>query len=51
MLCLVWANFLSESIWGLASKSVFDTKFAYVNLAAKISAVNLLNSGVVINLS
>ena len=51
MLCFVWANFLIESIWGLASKSVLDTKFAYANLATKISAVNLLNSGVVINLS
>ena len=48
---LFWVNFLVESIWGLAPKSVFDTKFAYANLAEKISAVNLLNSRVVINLS
>ena len=35
----------------LASKSVFVIKFAYANLAAKFSAANLLNSGVVIYLS
>ena len=35
----------------LLSKSVFAIKFACANLAAKISAVNLLNSGVVIYLS
>ena len=33
---------------GLLSKSVFVTKSASVNLAAKFSAVSLLNSGVVI---
>ena len=35
----------------LLSKSVFVTKFAYANLAAKFSVVNLLNSEVVIYLS
>ena len=35
----------------LLSKSVFFTKFAYANLAAKCSAVSLLNSGIVIYLS
>ena len=35
----------------LLSKSVFVTKFACVNLAAKVTAVSLLNSGVVICLS
>ena len=35
----------------LSSKSVFVNKFAYANLAAKFSAVNILNSGVVIYLS
>ena len=35
----------------LLSKSVFVTKFACANLAAKFSAVSLLNYGVVIYLS
>ena len=35
----------------LSSKSVFVIKFACANLAAKLSTVNLLNSGVVIYLS
>ena len=35
----------------LASKSVFVTKFAHVNLALKTLAVKVLNSGVVIYLS
>ena len=35
----------------LLSKSVFVTKSACANLAAKFSAVSLLNSGVVIYLS
>ena len=35
----------------LLSKSVFITKFACANLAAKFSAVSLLNSGVVMYLS
>ena len=35
----------------LSSKSVFVIKIACANLAAKLSAVNLLNSGVVIYLS
>ena len=34
-----------------ASRSVFVIKLACDNLAAKVSAVNLLNSGVVIYLS
>ena len=43
---LIFLSFLS-----LLSKSVFITKFACANLAAKISAVSLLNSGVEIYLS
>ena len=35
----------------LSSKPVFITKLAFANLAAKFSAVSLLNSGVVIYLS
>ena len=35
----------------LVSKSVFVTKFARDNLALKISAAKVLNSGVVIHLS
>ena len=35
----------------LLSKSVFVTQLAYFNLAVKFSAINLLNSGVVIYLS
>ena len=35
----------------LTSKSVFNIKFACANLALKISAANLLNSGVVKYLS
>ena len=35
-------------LFGLLSKSVWLTKLAYVNHAAKFSAVNLLNSSVVI---
>ena len=37
--------------FSLSSKSVFVTKFACANLAAKFSVVNLLNSEVVIYLS
>ena len=38
-------------LFGLASKYVFVIKIARANLASKTSAVNLLNSGVVIYLS
>ena len=50
MFCFVWINFLIR-FFSLSSKSVFVTKFACANLAAKFSAVSLLNSGVVIYLS
>ena len=50
MFALLEATFLLRFI-SLLSKSVFLTKFAYANLAAKFSAVSLLNSGVVMYLS
>ena len=50
MLCFIWSNFLL-GLDKFASKSVFVTKFASADLAAKFSPVNLLNSGVVIYLS
>ena len=37
--------------FSLSSKSVFVTKFACANLAAKCPAISLLNFGVVIYLS
>ena len=61
MLALFYIHFQQEhvlfdlisllTLLSLASKSVFVTKFAAANLAAKFSAVKLLNSGVVIYLS
>ena len=38
-------------LFNLVSKSIFVTKFTFANLAAKSSAINLLNSGLVIYLS
>ena len=62
--CLVFFSSFSTITWivlfelifllrliSLSSKSVFVIKFACANLAAKLSTVNLLNSGVVIYLS
>ena len=50
MFCFVWGNF-SLRLDSLALKSVFVIKFACANVAAKFSAVSLLNSGVVIYFS
>ena len=46
MFCFVWSNFLVR-FFSLSSKFVFVTKFACANLSGNFSAVNLLNSGVV----
>ena len=50
-ICFVMFELIYLSFLSLLSKSVFITKFACANLAAKISAVSLLNSGVEIYLS
>ena len=50
-ICFVMFELIFLSFLSLLSKSVFITKFACANLAAKISAVSLLNSGVEIYLS
>ena len=42
--------FFGVRLFTLVSKSFFVTKFACADLALKISAVNLVNSGVVIYL-
>ena len=45
------SKFFVIRLYSLVSKSFFVTKFAFADLGSKISAVNLLNSGVVIYLS
>ena len=50
MFCFVLVIYLLKLI-SLSSKSVFVTKSACVDLAAKLSVVNLLNYEVVIYLS
>ena len=45
------SKFFVIRLYSLVSKSFFVTKFAWADLGSNISAVNLLNSGVVIYLS
>ena len=47
---ILFALIFRLRLYSLSSKSVFVIKFACFNLAAKFSAVSLLNSGVVIYL-